>query len=42
MRNFPSKYSHVTTFYRNFVAEIKAGRNFCKLHLTDCTLHEDD
>lgn len=24
MRNFPLKYSHVTTFYRNFVA--KTGR----------------
>lgn len=41
MRNFPAKYSDVTTFYRNFVANNKYREIFCNLGLTDCTLNED-
>lgn len=35
MRNFPPKYSNVTTFYRNFVAKIARKEIFCYLCLTD-------
>ena len=41
MRNFPAKYSYVTTFYRNFVAKSERKENFCYLGLTDCTLKRD-
>lgn len=35
MRNFPLKYSHVTTFYRNFVAKTGRQEIFCNLGLTE-------
>ena len=41
MRNFLTKYSYVTTFYRNFVAKIERNEKFCNLRLTDWTLKRD-
>lgn len=41
MRNFPPKYSYVTTFYRNFVAKSGRKENFCYLGLTDYTPKRD-
>ena len=40
MRNFPLKYSNVTTFYRNFVAKIARKEIFCYLCLTDWRAHQ--